>query len=678
MAKPGRFALGVTAFIILLVGLGILGLRSLGILESLELAAYDLSLRLRPFDPAPDSRIVLIPITERDIHEQGAWPLSDGTLARAVERLARDRPRAIGVDIYRDVPVPPGSGTLNPMLSSDRRVVWVMKFGHGLADGVPPPAALRNTDQVGFNDILVDSGGAVRRGLLFLDDGVTTVYSFALRLALLYLQAEGVRPLPDPNDPRQLRLGRTTIRALEPNDGAYVRADARGYQFLLDFHGWRRPFAAISLTRLLAGTIEPEAVKDKVVLIGVTAESVKDEFYTPYSRGLQADQHVAGVIIHAHIVSQLLRAALEGAAPMATPTKWQEVMWTLLWSGMGGVLGLRVRSPWRFSLAAGGGLMGLGLFDFLAFGKGWWLPLVPPALAWVTSAAVVTAYVSYRETVDRATLMQLFSRHVSKEVAETIWRDRDQFLDGERPRPQRVTATVFFTDLTGFTTVAEQHAPEVLMDWLNEYMDAMAQQISQHGGVIRQYAGDSIVVIFGVPVARRSDAEIRQDAVNAVNCALAMQATLRELNRRWRAQHRPTTGMRIGMFTGPVVAGILGSAARSEYVVVGDTVNTASRLESFDKAIFPPDPVNNPCRILIGDTTRGCLGDQFLTERVGDVSLKGKEHPVGIYRVIGELGPHSDGSESSLTGPPEGPPGDPGLQHAPQRGSRMAASRPDQ
>lgn len=634
VTNPARSPLAAAGLVALLVALSVLGLRSVGVLESVELAAYDWYIRLRPFDPSPDSRIVLVAITERDIDGQGAWPLPDGVLAQTLEILTRYRPRAIGLDIYRDVPVPPGSRKLDAVLTGDPRIIGVMKFGEGSSGGVPPPAALKNTDQVGFNDILIDPGGTVRRGLLFLDDGVTTAYSLGLRLALLYLESEGVTAQPDPSEPVQLRLGRSTIPAFEPKDGAYVGADARGYQFLLDFKDGRGSFPSISLTPLLSGRIAPEAVRDKVILVGVVAESVKDNFYTPHSQGLGANQHIAGVAIHAQMVSQLLRIGLDGDSPMASAAEWQEAIWILLWSGTGALIGLRLRSPWRFSLVAGGGLLGLGLIDFLAFLEGWWLPLVPPAMTWLVSAAVVTAYGSYQETVQRAVLMQLFSRHVAKEVAEAIWRQRDHFLEGRRPRSQRLIATALFTDLTGFSTVSEKLSPEVLMDWLNEYMDAMARQVSNHGGVIRQYAGDSIVVIFGVPVARRSDAEISQDAVNAVNCALAMEMTLLDLNRRWQAEHRPTTGMRIGIFTGPAVAGTLGSAERSEYVVVGDSVNTASRLESFDKDLFPPDPLTSPCRILIGETTLFYLGDQFATERVGDASLKGKEHAVGIYRLI--------------------------------------------
>ena len=630
-----RSPFAVTCLVIIVVGLGVCGLRSAGLLEALELAAYDWFLRLRPTPPAHDPRVTLVTITESDIHDQGGWPLSDGVLARTMEMLLQHEPRAIGLDIYRDVPVPPGSDRLNTTFTRDPRIIVVTKFGEGRSTGVRPPAVLQNTDQVGFNDIVVDPGGTVRRGLVFLDDGQTTFYSFALRLALLHLQAEGVTPQADPSDPRYLRLGRASIRPLEPNDGGYAAADTRGYQFLLDFKDGPGAFPSVDLATLLAGRVEPRLIKGKIVLIGVVAESIKDNFYTPYSRGLEAEQHVAGVAIHAHIASQLLRIGLDGVAPMATPTEPLEVLWIIVWSAMGGMAGLRLRSPVRLALTAGGGLLALGLGDFLMFSRGWWIPLVPPAMTWLLSAAVVTAYVSYQETLQRASLMRLFSRHVSKEVAEAMWQQRDQFADGRRPRPQGLIVTALFTDLTGYSTVSERLSPELLMEWLNEYMEAMAGQVSAHGGVIKQYAGDSIVALYGVPVVRHSEREIADDAINAVNSALAMESALRELNRRWRAENRPTTGMRVGIFTGPVVAGTLGSAERSEYVVVGDAVNTAARLEQFDKGLFAPDPDIHPCRILVGETTLRYLGDQFETDRVGDFALKGKEHTVGIYRVIG-------------------------------------------
>lgn len=630
-----------TGLVALFVGPGLIVLRGVGALEALELAAYDWYVRLRQLEARPDARVVLVPITERDIEELGTWPVPDAALAQALENLGRHGPRAIGLDIYRDVPVPPGTEALAAVLTKDPRIVAVMKFGGDNGHSVSPPPALGNADRVGFNDVVVDAGGIVRRGLLFLDDGTHVMYAFALRLALLYLEREGITAQPDPVDGRFLRLGRTTIRPLEAHEGAYVNADARGYQFLLDFAGGPTPFSTVSFSSLLSGTVERAAITDKVVLVGVTAESVKDYFYTPLGRGVATGQEMPGIALHGHVVGQLLRIGLEHASPMASPRDWPEALWIIVWSTAGAVVALWLRSPWRLVVVGGAGLVGLALVDFLAFTAGWWWPLVPPALGWTASMVGVTAYASYHEAVQRAQIMQLFSRHVSKEVAETIWQQRDQFLEGRRPRPERLTVTALFSDLTAFTPLAERLQPEVLLEWLNEYMGVMAREVSATGGVIEQYEGDAIVAVFGVPIPRRTEEEVGRDARQAVRCALAMGRALVDLNRRWQAEQRPTTGMRIGIFTGPAVAGTLGSTEREEYVVIGDTINTAARLESFDKTLFTPDPATNPSRVLIGETTLHYLGAEFATERVGEVALKGKERRIDVYRVLGEGRPPS-------------------------------------
>ena len=157
-------------------------------------------------------------------------------------------------------------------------------------------------------------------------------------------------------------------------------------------------------------------------------------------------------------------------------------------------------------------------------------------------------------------------------------------MAGSRPHPQRLTATVLFTDLEGFTSVSECLGEQALMDWLATYLDVMSQQVMAHGGVINKYMGDAIMALFGVPIPHTSAAEISQDAVHAVQCALAMRRELIQLNRRWRDQQQPTIRMRVGIYTGPLVAGTVGSAERLEYTVYGDTVN-ASRLESYEKDV---------------------------------------------------------------------------------------------
>jgi adenylate cyclase len=619
----------------IVVFLGLLGLRLAGSFETFELAVYDWYLRLRPA-ALPDSRIVLITVTENDIRQQGTWPLPDGTIARALEILVVHRPRAIGLDIYRDIPVPPGHDVLETVLLSHPNIVAVMKFGLTAETSVPPPSVLRDTERIGFTDVVVDPGGTVRRGLLFLDNENTTFYSLAFRLALLYLQAENIVPQPDATYPQHLRLGRTTIRPFEANDGGYVRADASGYQFLLDFQGGHHAFPTFTLTSLLTGEVDPAAIHDKIVLIGITAISVKDGLYTPYSRGRQADQWLTGVALHAHSASQLLRGALEGQAMMTSPNDYQEALWLLLWSLLGTASGLWIRSPWRLASLAITGILVLGLAGYGALLYDWWIPVVPPVLAWGLSGPLVLLYVSYHERTQRSVLMRLFAQSVSPEVADTLWQQREQFMAGSRPHPQRLIATVLFTDLEGFTSVSECLGEQALVDWLETYLDVMSQQVMAHRGVINKYMGDAIMALFGVPIPRLSEAEISQDAVHAVQCALAMQHELIQLNRRWQAQQQPTIRMRVGIYTGPLVAGTVGSAERLEYTVLGDTVNIASRLESYAKEMFTMEVSDSPCRILIGETTLQYVGQQFHTQYVGQVYLKGREHTTTIYRVLGE------------------------------------------
>lgn len=612
----------------LLVFLGIMGLRLSGSLEYLELASYDWFLRIQPEVSAADPRITIIEISESDILTFGRWPLTDATFAEAMRMILKHKPRAIGFDIFRDIPVPPGNEELTSVLVGNPEIIGVMKFGDG---GVPPPPVLKDTDQVGFNDILVDSGGVVRRGLLFLDDGEKVCYSLALRLALLYLQAEGIVPQPDPENSQYVRLKNTTIRPLEANDGGYIRADARGYQLLLDFKGAGTPFRSVPFLKVMSGEVDPEAITARIVLIGVTTQSVKDFFYTPLSRGLGESQQVAGIVLHAQIVDQLLRFALDGTSPIASATEGQEVLWVLIWSIMGGAIGLKARSAWRFAVVGSGGLLTVSLLAYLALLSRWWIPLVPPALSFLVSAAVVTAYMASHQRRERALLMHLFSRHVSREIAETIWQQRDQFLNGGRPRSQKAIVTVLFSDLRGFTAVAEKMDPQDLIDWLNTYMEAMAQIIMEHGGVIDEFTGDGIKADFGVPFPRGSEADIRQDAVNAVTCALTMEKEMHRLNALWREKGLTSVGMRVGIFTGEAVAGALGSSKRMKYTTVGDTVNIASRLESYDKE----SARDAPCRILIGESTLRYVGARFRTERVGEVSLKGKDERITVYRVLG-------------------------------------------
>ncbi len=346
-------------------------------------------------------------------------------------------------------------------------------------------------------------------------------------------------------------------------------------------------------------------------------------------------QTTSGIAVHAYETNQLLRAALAGDTPIRVVDDRIEHLWVLLWGGLAAILGRFARSGLRFTLFAVGGLAVMVAVTFYAFVQGWWLPVAPTGLAWLAASGVVAAYLSNYEKAEKKLLMDLFSKNVSPAVADELWKHRDRFMHGGRLEAQTMTITVLFSDLANFTPVAERLTPPELLNWLNEYMEAMASLVTQYGGVVDNYIGDAIKADFGVPVPRMTEEEIRQDAINAVTCALAMRRQMERLNEFWSAQGSPLVRIRVGIATGPVVAGCLGSTQRIKYTTIGDVVNTAARLESFSKEA-PGNSPDSLCQVLLSANTAECLGDRFELEHVGVCSLKGKSEGVMVYRLLGE------------------------------------------
>ena len=243
--------------------------------------------------------------------------------------------------------------------------------------------------------------------------------------------------------------------------------------------------------------------------------------------------------------------------------------------------------------------------------------------------------------------MKLYSRHVSKEIAESIWENRESFLQGQRPLAQKLVVTVLFTDLKGFSTISERMEPARLYEWLNGYLGAMAQVIQEHGGVLKQFTGDGILALFGVPVPHTTTEAQAKDATAAVRCALGLGKRLVELRKDWQAAGLPPVSMRAGIYTGEVAAGSVGSDDRFEYAVIGDVVNTASRLESYDKTLADPDLLPNRCRILIGAPTHDLLGGRFESREIGLLEVKGKANKVPVFQILNEKEATSSGEPDS-------------------------------
>lgn len=624
------------------VFLAVLGLQAAGLLEPLELTAYDQGLRLRPVGP-PDPRIVLIAETEADLQRWG-YPLPDAVLAEALQRLNQAGAHTIGVDKFRDRPVPPGAEQLSATATAN--VFWIMQFGTDAKTRVDPPPFLNGLDQVGFSDFPVDRDGIIRRALLFLDDGQTAYSALALQLALYYLRAQGITPQPGFPNPEHLRLGPTTIPPLEAAAGGYHHADVAGYQYLLDFRGLAAPFATYTLSELLDGRAPDAALRGRIILIGTFADSLKDHLYIPPIGHTAPDsslqwfgsKRLNGVEVHALAISQLLRFAQGETRPIRSLAPWQQWLWCWFWCLMGGGLGYRASSPLRFGSEIAVALIGLAIVDLAALGQSVWLPVGSAALGLVAAAGAVIAYLSVHERHEKQALMQMFARHVSPEVAESLWESRDQYMQKGRPQPQRLTATVLFSDIEGFTTISETLEPQILFAWLNGYLDVMAGTVITRGGIVNKYIGDAVMAIFGAPLLRATEAEIALDALRAVNCALDMGEALQRLNAQWAREGLPVIRIRIGIYTGALIAGSIGSDQRLEYTVIGDTVNIAARLESFSKRQGEvTEIVERDCRILIGEATQCRLGGGFHTQVVGAFPLKGRQEAITIHQVFGRL-----------------------------------------
>ena len=480
-----------------------------------------------------------------------------------------------------------------------------------------PPALATPPERYGFNDFPFELG-AVRRGFLFLWDAQDHVYpSFALALAL----QTGVSGKQQSS---AFHIGKARFPRFRSNNGPYIRAQDGGHQFLLDFKSPRK-FVTYSLDDVLSNRVQDQAWRGKIVLIGEGAESAHDFQTTPLQ------QSVPGVELHAQTLNQLLRAAERGDRPTTAWPESAEVAWILVWCILGGAIGFFIRRPLVLLAACcalGGALVAI---CWIAFVHDFWLPFVPALAGNLAAAGIVVGYMRYQERKDRESLMRLFSQNVSPAIAESIWAHREEFMGGHRPHPQKLTATVLFTDFRNFATVSEKLEPTDAMDWVNEYLEALARQVPRHGGVIDKYMGDAIMAVFGFPLALTGKADIHKDACSAVRCALDMGAELRRLNEAWQTRGRSTVQVRIGICSGPAVAGCIGTSDRLEFTMIGDAVNTAERLESFDKDYASTEP----CRILIEQSTFELLDGKFATEFVQNIKLKGKEQTTTIYRVIG-------------------------------------------
>ncbi len=482
----------------------VIALSFFGIFQWLEWVALDYFFRLRPQE-APDERIVIVSINESDIDQLGRWPISDAILAQLLEKIKSQKPRVIGLNIYRDFPVEPGHQQLLQLFKSTPNLIGIEKV---LGDQVPPPPILGQLNQVGMADIVSDEDNKIRRSLVSvsLSDHETRM-SLGVKLALQYLEAENITLEPTNSTQYQYRLGKAIFNRFHKNDGGYVRADDRGYQILLNFRGAgcqdqnpSCPFKIVSLSDVLKNQISPDLMRDSIVLIGVTALSETKSLFTPYS--YDDFTLLTGVEIQANLTSQIVSSALDGRPLIDTFNNYIEDFWILFWSGLGAITGVRVFNKKLNILVALSIILFLLLIligclilsGYALFLLGWWIPVFTPLLALTISTITSVTYVlaeqlrqSYKQLEDKA-----------KQLAENA-QELEQKVKVIHFSPNPITITALktgkhlevnqsFLNMIGYTEKEViNHTVIDLNLWVNpEDRAKLFEQLKTHGK-IRNY-----------------------------------------------------------------------------------------------------------------------------------------------------------------------------------------------
>ncbi|MBD2391635.1 adenylate/guanylate cyclase domain-containing protein [Aphanizomenon flos-aquae NRERC-008] len=597
----------VIAFTVILI-------RSAGLLQGWEWGLFDQYMRWRPPEPR-DNRIVIVGIDEKDLDNLKQPTITDQVLADLLNKLKARKPRAIGLDVYRNLPLPPGTSKLEQVFKSTPNLVGIQKVvGKNRYERVDPPPILKSLEQVGANDLVVDADSKVRRGLMYIStEGGEPVYSFSLHLALRYLKQEGISASKD------FQLGKTKFIPFESNDGGYVHADDGGYQILINYRGKNSHFDTVSMTDIIEDKVPTNWGKDRIILIGYIGESLKDSFFTPYSSGLLGlATQMSGIEIHANLTSQIISAALENRYLFKTWSEPQEWVWILFWSGVGAFWSwsLRLQTFQRiaFIVMAAGALLGS---TYLAFLWGWWLPVVPPFLALISSVIAITAYIA-RTAGD---IRKVFGRYLTDEVVANLLESPEGLkLGGERRQ-----ITIFTSDLRGFTATSERLPPEEVVKILNFYLECMADEITKYQGTIDEFMGDGILVLFGAPTARDDD------AARAVACGIAMQLAMVKVNAKMQEWGLPPLEMGIGINTGVVVVGNIGSEKRTKYGIVGSQVNLTYRIEGYTTG----------GEIIISESTFQKVESIVVIDSQMQVTPKGVQQPINVYKIAGVAGEYN-------------------------------------
>jgi adenylate cyclase len=571
-----------------------------GYIESLDLQGYDLLVAVQRPAP-PSSRIINIDFDEASVRRYNAFPIPRALLADVISKIASGKPAAIGVDIILDRPRAEADDLhLARVIDDAGNVILVSEYGFDTRQRNDPLAIFQKTAAgVAFGDLPIDGDGAIRR--MFLKVTASDYRALSLPVALAaYFSDQQLRP----GGPDSLLFGsmKLPLATTQP-DTAWIH-----------FHR-SAPTRVVPVQTLLSSDFDTSIFQGKIVVVGQSSEMGKDLFPTPVTR---VGVTLSGAEIHSAAVETLLSRNV-----LRTLHLLPRMLAGLLLAFV--VIALGFRHRWYVALAA---YLLLAACTFLAafiFFSGYhlWMPFVSLESCLLIALPAGLGFRSVEERrlknqmeAERRQLMGLFERYVSADVAAEIWKNRSLIvLAGE----ERV-ATILFSDIRSFTAMTAGVPSQQVLTWLNRYLTAMGEVVKKNRGFLNKFIGDGIMVVFGAPLSEGP----REDACRAVRCALEMLASLDHWNAT-KPPGEPHLKIGIGIHTGLVTAGNVGSPDRLEYSVIGETVNLASRLEALTKDFKTP--------LVLSPATFEHIQGQFSTVPLGDAPVRGFAHSIPLYTV---------------------------------------------
>ena len=536
-----------------------------------------------------------------------SWPRT--LYAQALEALRAAGARVVVLDIFFDAAKPDDPHLIAAMQQMGNVIAPLEAQGPktlhprpGVAQEfevvVSPAAAIRSAAVAeGTVNVTTDRDTVIRSLPLLLEAKWQVHPALALATVARYVRRPAVLDA-DATDETAYGAG----RAIPLIDNGRMLINFLGPPSSPDRGG---AFAILPFVDLLNGSFSPDVVRDKIVLLGLTIRGV-DEFATPTT----AETRMWGVEVQANIVETILGQRY--LAPSSAPA-------TSLLVCAAALIGTWLAALLR-PIRAAMGLLGLLLLYLLAggilFDQGTLLNLIYPPAALALGFAVSQIYRLLFEQAQQRTMRDVMARYLSPSVSQWVLNRPERLTLGGETR----TMTAFFCDLRGFTTLSQAMEPQALVALLNDYMSAMTELVFRHDGVLDKYIGDEIMAFWNAPMDQPDHAK------RACATALDMVRRLHELRAQWKGRGTPQLDLGIGINTGPMVVGNMGSRDRLAYTVLGDAVNIASRLQGVNK--------DYGTRVLVSEATMNAAGESFTYRYLDRVQVKGRTEPLAVYEVV--------------------------------------------